>query len=175
MKKSFILLFTVTLYTLGVLNFAAQNHNTVYADEIDKPSEPKTTAMELKTISLDEKDKEHKRFEEEKKEEHKQTVKDDVKRTVNVEATAYTAFCEGCSGTTYTGIDLRANPDKKVIAVDPDIIPLGSKVRVPGYGVAVAGDIGGDIQGHRIDVFIPEEGKAFDFGRRQVEVEILES
>ncbi|GAF15837.1 cell wall-binding protein [Bacillus sp. JCM 19046] len=35
--------------------------------------------------------------------------------TMNVEATAYTAFCEGCSGVTYTGIDLRANPDQKLL------------------------------------------------------------
>ena len=35
-------------------------------------------------------------------------------------ATAYTAYCEGCSGITYTGIDLRSNPNQKVIAVDPN-------------------------------------------------------
>ncbi|ARI77795.1 3D domain-containing protein [Halobacillus mangrovi] len=175
MKKSFILLFTVALYTLGLLNFGSQTYTSIHADEIDEPSKKETTAMELKTISLDEKEKEHKRFDMKQKDEKNQAAKADVKRTVNVEATAYTAFCEGCSGTTYTGIDLRANPDKKVIAVDPDVIPLGSKVRVPGYGVAVAGDIGGDIEGHRIDVFIPQEGKAFEFGRKQIKVEILES
>ncbi|MGI8314213.1 3D domain-containing protein [Halobacillus mangrovi] len=175
MKKSFILLFTVALYTLGILNFGSQTHTTVHADEIDEPSKKKTTVMELKTISLDEKEKEHKRFEKKRNDKKKHAAKAAVKKTVNVEATAYTAFCEGCSGTTYTGIDLRANPDKKVIAVDPDVIPLGSKVRVPGYGVAVAGDIGGDIKGHRIDVFIPQEAKAFKFGRKQIKIEILES
>ncbi|MET3683914.1 3D (Asp-Asp-Asp) domain-containing protein [Alkalibacillus flavidus] len=97
-----------------------------------------------------------------------------AKEMMYMEATAYTAYCDGCSGTTYTGIDLRANPNQKVIAVDPNVIPLGATVWVEGYGTAVAGDIGGDIKGNRIDVFIPSEDEAFRFGRRQVQVKILE-
>lgn len=142
----------------------------VAADEVDKPAQN----IETKSLSLDKKTKDLERFpDKEKKAVTASAKKADVKRTVAVEATAYTAFCEGCSGVTYTGIDLRANPDQKVIAVDPNVIPLGSKVRVPGYGVAVAGDIGGDIEGHRIDLFMAQENDAFDYGRRQVEVEIL--
>src|SRR5690606_25205159 len=57
-----------------------------------------------------------------------------------VSATAYTASCTGCSGITATGINLHANPGLKVIAVDPSVIPLGSKVWVEGYGNAIAGD-----------------------------------
>ncbi|RWZ52360.1 LysM peptidoglycan-binding domain-containing protein [Halobacillus fulvus] len=108
--------------------------------------------------------------------EQKQTSssEQEAAKTLTMEATAYTAFCEGCSGTTYTGIDLRANPDQKVIAVDPDVIPLGTEVYVEGYGKAVAGDIGGAIQGNRIDVFMPERSDALDFGRQTVEVQILE-
>src|SRR5699024_9783510 len=44
--------------------------------------------------------------------------------TISAEATAYTASCDGCSGTTATGVDLNENSDEKVIAVDPDVIPL---------------------------------------------------
>lgn len=95
------------------------------------------------------------------------------KKEITVEATAYTANCKGCSGTTKTGIDLIANPDKKVIAVDPDVIPLGSKVHVEGYGEAIAGDIGGGIDGNEIDVFIPSESKAKKWGRQEVQVKIL--
>ncbi|MCA0986523.1 peptidoglycan-binding protein [Guptibacillus algicola] len=91
-----------------------------------------------------------------------------------VEATAYTAYCEGCSGVTATGIDLRANPNQKVIAVDPDVIPLGSKVHVEGYGTAIAGDTGGAIQGNRIDLFMPERQDALDFGRKTVTVTVLD-
>ncbi|PKR77050.1 hypothetical protein CEY16_09895 [Halalkalibacillus sediminis] len=93
---------------------------------------------------------------------------------LTVEATAYTAYCEGCSGITYTGVDLRANPDAKVIAVDPNVIPLGSKVWVEGYGTFTAADIGGAIKGNRIDVFVPGEAEAFKFGRQSLKVKILE-
>ncbi|GAF14552.1 cell wall-binding protein [Bacillus sp. JCM 19045] len=94
--------------------------------------------------------------------------------TMNVEATAYTAFCEGCSGVTYTGIDLRANPDQKVIAVDPSVIPLGSKVYVEGYGEAIAGDIGGAIKGNKIDLFMPNHDDAIQFGRQNVTIHVYE-
>ncbi|REJ07459.1 LysM peptidoglycan-binding and 3D domain-containing protein [Halobacillus trueperi] len=103
-----------------------------------------------------------------------QPAEDGVVKTLNMEATAYTAFCEGCSGTTSTGIDLRANPDQKVIAVDPNVIPLGSEVYVEGYGKAIAGDIGGAIKGNRIDVFMADRSDALDFGRKSVEVKVYE-
>ncbi|MBN8209408.1 peptidoglycan-binding protein [Bacillus sp. NTK071] len=94
-------------------------------------------------------------------------------KEISVEATAYTAFCTGCSGVTATGIDLRANPDQKVIAVDPDVIPLGSKVHVEGYGTAIAGDTGGAIQGNRIDLFMADRQDALDFGRKTLTVTVL--
>src|SRR5690606_41122594 len=90
-----------------------------------------------------------------------------------VNSTAYTASCNGCSGTTATGINLRANPNVKVIAVDPRIIPLGTKVYVEGYGYAVAGDVGGAIKGDKIDVFMPTKEQAFRFGRKKVKIRIL--
>lgn len=90
-----------------------------------------------------------------------------------VSSTAYTASCNGCSGITATGINLKANPDLKVIAVDPSVIPLGSKVHVEGYGYAVAGDTGGAIKGNKIDVFISSQEEAFQWGNRQVKIKIL--
>ena len=90
-----------------------------------------------------------------------------------VTATAYTAYCEGCSGTTAIGIDLRSNPNQKVIAVDPNVIPLGSRVWVEGYGEAIAGDTGGAIKGNKIDVFIPTRNEALQWGRKQVRLKIL--
>ncbi|QCR32763.1 3D domain-containing protein [Lysinibacillus sp. SGAir0095] len=94
-------------------------------------------------------------------------------RELLVTATAYTAYCEGCSGTTAIGIDLRSNPNQKVIAVDPNVIPLGSKVWVEGYGEAIAGDTGGAIKGNKIDVFIPTRNEALQWGRKQVKLKIL--
>ena len=89
-------------------------------------------------------------------------------------ATAYTAYCNGCSGTTANGTDLRANPDKKVIAVDPSVIPLGTRVWVEGYGEAIAADTGSAIKGNKIDVFIPSEEAALAWGRKTVKVTILD-
>lgn len=94
-------------------------------------------------------------------------------KEMTVTATAYTAYCKGCSGTTAYGIDLRANPNQKVIAVDPRIIPLGSKVWVEGYGEAVAGDTGGAIKGKKIDVFIPSHSNAMKWGVKTVKIRVL--
>ncbi|GEN84972.1 hypothetical protein SLU01_32840 [Sporosarcina luteola] len=91
-----------------------------------------------------------------------------------VTATAYTSHCNGCTGKTATGIDLRANPNLKVIAVDPSVIPLGSKVWVEGYGYAVAGDTGGAIKGKKIDLHVPTKSAAYNFGRRQVKVKVID-
>lgn len=90
-----------------------------------------------------------------------------------VTATAYTAYCKGCSGTTATGIDLRSNPERKVIAVDPSIIPLGTRVWVEGYGEAIAGDVGGAIKGHKIDVFIPSYESAMQWGVKKVKIKVI--
>jgi 3D (Asp-Asp-Asp) domain-containing protein/LysM repeat protein len=94
-------------------------------------------------------------------------------KVITVKATAYTASCTGCTGITKTGFNLKANPNKKIIAVDPTVIPLGSKVYVEGYGKAIAADIGGAIKGKRIDVFIPTKKAAIKFGVKRLKVTIL--
>jgi N-acetylmuramoyl-L-alanine amidase len=95
-------------------------------------------------------------------------------KELTVSATAYTGQCNGCSGVTATGIDLNANPNAKVIAVDPSVIPLGSRVWVEGYGEAVAGDTGGAIKGNKIDVHVPDKGTALSWGRKSVTVKVLD-
>jgi len=95
-------------------------------------------------------------------------------KTISVTATAYTAGCEGCSGVTSTGIDLRDSPNAKVIAVDPSVIPLGSEVYVEGYGYAIAGDIGSAIKGNKIDLHVPTKDEAFEWGVRTVNVTVLD-
>lgn len=95
-------------------------------------------------------------------------------KTLSVTATAYTADCAGCSGITATGIDLRNAPNKKVIAVDPNVIPLGSRVYVEGYGEAIAGDTGGAIKGNKIDLHVPNNDAAYSWGVRTVNVTILD-
>lgn len=95
-------------------------------------------------------------------------------KTFMMSATAYTADCSGCSGITATGINLKANPNMKVVAVDPNVIPLGTRVWVEGYGNAIAGDTGGSIQGNRIDVHVPSRAAAHSFGQKRVKVKILD-
>ncbi|MFS0750223.1 LysM peptidoglycan-binding domain-containing protein [Oceanobacillus sp. 1P07AA] len=94
--------------------------------------------------------------------------------TISMSATAYTAKCDGCSGVTYTGIDLNSNPNAKVVAVDPNVIPLGSEVYVDGYGYATAADIGGAINGNKIDLHVPTKEEANNYGVQQVDVTIVE-
>ncbi|MDP4550602.1 peptidoglycan-binding protein [Alkalihalobacillus macyae] len=95
-------------------------------------------------------------------------------KEITVESTAYTANCEGCSGVTKMGLDLKTYSDAKVVAVDPDVIPLGSIVEVEGYGVAIAADIGGAIDGDRIDVFVPNKDDAMNWGRKDVTIKVIE-
>src|SRR5690625_896354 len=92
---------------------------------------------------------------------------------IHATATAYTAKCVGCSGITATGVDLNANPNAKVIAVDPSVIPLGSQVYVEGYGYAVAADTGGAIKGNKVDVHLPTKAEALNWGNRAVNVTII--
>lgn len=102
------------------------------------------------------------------------STEDTVVKEFVVSATAYTAHCNGCTGITKTGLNLRKNPHLKVIAVDPRVIKLGTKVHVEGYGYAVAGDIGSAIKGNRIDVFIPNKTRAYQWGRKNVKIKILD-
>ncbi|USK59914.1 G5 and 3D domain-containing protein [Peribacillus asahii] len=95
-------------------------------------------------------------------------------KEIYVSSTAYTASCNGCSGVTATGMNLKSNPHAKVIAVDPNVIPLGSKVHVEGYGYAVAADKGGAIKGNKIDVFIPSKSEAYRWGVKRVKVRIID-
>jgi 3D (Asp-Asp-Asp) domain-containing protein len=87
-------------------------------------------------------------------------------------ATAYAPFhCGGSkSGRTATGM----MAGKGVVAVDPRVIPLGTRLYIEGYGYAIAGDTGGAIKGNRIDLGFNTYREAVRFGRRTVTVYILD-
>ena len=91
------------------------------------------------------------------------------KKLLVMEASAYTAFDDGQSGITATGIPAR----RGVVAVDPRIIPLGTRLYIMGYGPALAADTGGYIRGAKIDLCVESYNEAIQFGRRNVEVYIL--
>lgn len=95
----------------------------------------------------------------------------------NMEATAYIATCPGCIGITRGGTNVKSWNNWKIIAVDPSIIPLKSKVELVVEGVSwgqyLADDTGGDIKGKRIDILMETKAKALEFGRRQVVVKVI--
>lgn len=84
-------------------------------------------------------------------------------------ATAYTPKDGSGAGITYTGIPAK----KGVVAVDPRVIPLGSRLYIPGYGEAVAADTGSAIKGLRVDLCFESRQEALQFGRRVVKVYVL--
>lgn len=90
-------------------------------------------------------------------------------QALDMVATAYTAQCIGCSGFTASGV----HAGHGIVAVDPRIIPLGTKLYIPGYGFAIAGDTGGAIVGNRIDLGFDSLSDALGFGRRMVKVYTL--
>ncbi|MBC7105475.1 MAG: G5 domain-containing protein [Firmicutes bacterium] len=87
-------------------------------------------------------------------------------RVLTMLATAYT----------YTGNNTASGvpPGPGVAAVDPAVIPMGTRLYVEGYGYAVALDRGSSIKGNRIDLFFPEEADAWRWGARWVKVYVLE-
>lgn len=90
--------------------------------------------------------------------------------TMEMKVTAYTQFDAGCSGTTSTG----AVATKGILAVDPTVIPYGTQVYIPGYGVALAADTGSAIKGNRLDVCYDTLDEAFSWGVRNLTVYIME-
>jgi 3D (Asp-Asp-Asp) domain-containing protein len=82
-------------------------------------------------------------------------------RTLTVTATAYTL-----PGRTATGAPVGYG----VVAVDPSVIPLGTRMTIPGYGEGVAADTGGAIQGATIDLWFPSAAAAAAWGRRTVTI-----
>ena len=91
-------------------------------------------------------------------------------RAITVEATAYSSEENGLSSYTASGTYVR----RGVIAVDPQVIPLGTRVYIPGYGIAVAEDTGGSIIGNRIDIAFDTYLEAVDFGRQLIEIYIID-
>ncbi|WP_036730217.1 3D domain-containing protein [Peptoniphilus mikwangii] len=96
-----------------------------------------------------------------------------IKKVITMQATAYDPTA---GSLTALGTKARVG----AVAVDPKVIPLGSKLYIetmdgwPSYGYAVAEDTGGAIKGNRIDLFFNSNATANDFGRRNVKVYVIE-
>jgi 3D (Asp-Asp-Asp) domain-containing protein len=121
--------------------------------------------------------------------------KDNYKKIIQVEATAYCpgtpgsgcptnsqghAQCTGPynDGYTKSGSQAKAGDgsieNPHIIAADPAVLPLGSLVYLDGYGYAMVEDIGGSIRGKRIDLLFNYHEEALEFGRRDLKVYALE-
>src|SRR3954468_8400595 len=81
--------------------------------------------------------------------------------TITVTVTGYSL-----GGTTATGLPVGPG----VVAVDPAVIPLGTRMTIPGYGEGVAADTGSAVSGYTIDVWFPALADALAWGRRTVEI-----
>ncbi|MSO48209.1 MAG: hypothetical protein EXQ67_09050 [Thermoleophilia bacterium] len=84
--------------------------------------------------------------------------------TMKVKSTAYAGHQP-----TFTGAKTRHG----ICAVDPDVIPLGTRFYVPGYGKCLAADIGGAVQGPFVDVWVKTERAALRWGVRTVTIRFL--
>lgn len=93
-------------------------------------------------------------------------------RELRLSATGYTAGKESNpdgNGYTYTGM----KAVRGVVAVDPNVIPLYTRLYIEGYGEAVAADIGGAIKGNKIDLCFDTLAEALEWGRRPVTVYVI--
>ncbi len=84
-------------------------------------------------------------------------------RNLSVRAYAYSLRGRTASGR-YT--------EHGIVAVDPRVIPLGSKLYIPGYGWAVAADTGGAIKGNKIDLWMPTSAQCYQWGVRNVDIKV---
>lgn len=92
------------------------------------------------------------------------------KAVMAMEATAYLPTDGSGEGLTAMGIPATYG----VVAVDPSVIPLGSRVYIPGYGEAIADDTGSAIIGNKIDIAFDTYEEAINFGRQHIEIYILD-
>lgn len=88
-----------------------------------------------------------------------------------MEATAYLPTDGNGQGITATGLKARHG----IVAVDPNFIALGSRLYIPGYGLALAADTGGAINGDKIDLCMEDESDAWRFGIQDIKVYVLEN
>lgn len=117
-----------------------------------------------------------------KAKEQKVETKAVSKKTLQLEATMYTAFCDtGCIGITATGVDVSNTiyyKGYRVVAVDPNVIPLNTVMEIEyANGVrekVIAVDTGGAIKGHKIDILVGSKQEALNFGRQGVTVRVLD-
>lgn len=143
---------------VSVADFSSMNDNKIEISDINVENINAETETYAENVSV-----------EEVVEEKSYGNGGDYAAVMTMEATAYLPSDGGGYGITATGIPATYG----VAAVDPSVIPLGSRLYIPGYGEAIAADTGGAIYGYRIDLCMESYSEAMQFGRRDVTVYIL--
>lgn len=102
----------------------------------------------------------------------KQTVMTDegLKRYVKILACDTVAYSADPEDSTYLGYPARQGS----VAVDPDFIPLGTKLWIPGYGIGIAADIGAAVVGNIVDLCMDTYEESCEWGRQDVDIYVLE-
>jgi 3D (Asp-Asp-Asp) domain-containing protein len=153
-----ILLFCFTLFINGIWHIDKATLNEFDGIETIDPYEPEPDAFKGLT------EQEIKDLEAEK-----EASKAMDREVLKMEATAYTLH--ECDGDGYTAT-MTVPKEGRTIAVDPSIIPYGSKLTINGVSGYVAEDCGGAIKGNRLDIYMVNRHDALRFGRQEVKVVI---
>lgn len=172
-------------------DYLDKNYDAIYAGTYGVPYHAQTIREEDERLLLELK-AEHYRpktpevVEETIEEPKEETVEEEVEtvytQSYTVSASFYVSMCvEGCTGITAVGYDVRNtihSPEGyRIIAVDPNVIPLGTVVQVDledgDSFVAIAGDTGGGIDGYEIDVLVGSTSEAIRRGRQTATITIL--
>lgn len=193
LKKNWIIYILLTVQVLaGVIYFGHYQSKQDEVSVIRQQIESQEAEIAEKRDRLTELDNENKELKE-KIENLRQEVSRRAERTINVEVTAYDLSVQSCGkapgtkgyGITASGMNLAGHSwqSARAIAVDPRVIPLGSKVRLrfknesmkKYNGIYTAVDTGGAIGGNRIDLFMGEGSyhECMQFGRQAATAEIL--
>lgn len=174
--RAVILIVVILGLTYLVFHISKLNDNIVNLEEFVEQLKVEKNVLKLdKQLLEEEVDKLHRKYEDCKcSKKSIQTTRGSSRGKLlgTFEATAYTDDVESQGkwvGQTASGM----KPQVGVVAVDPKVIPLGTKLYVEGYGQAIAGDTGGAIKGNRVDLFMETRESCIEFGRQNVKVWIV--
>lgn len=168
MRKN--LVWNIIIITIMFIASSCNIYNISKVSETYETYNDKTAASYVPNLAT---------FEPQIKEESSELVVEEIIKNEpfeEFEATAYCA-CPKCCGKWADGITALGTKAtaKRTIAVDSNIIPLGSKVEIEGLGTYIAEDTGSAIKGKIIDIYFDTHEEALNFGRQKVNIRIVSS
>lgn len=152
------------LFGYPVIASESDDNNT--GNKVENPAEPVKEVIETKSPEEQAREKALARY----KDKRDKAVYPEGQFTIN--ASAYTAAADECGksdGITASGLKVK---EKHTIACPPQF-PLGTKLKIDGYGIYVCEDRGGAIKGNHVDIYVQTKKEAFAFGRRNLIAEVI--